>query len=140
MTTGRATTSSTRSRWVARPRPRDWLLAGLVLVSALLYFPLNHGPHGAHILTTSIDRSLPVVAPFAIPYIAFLPIFWLTVAFAFVTGRRFVIFAVAVASVYLVSDLVFALYPTFAPRPHHIDGFLSGSVRYVYRHDEPYND
>jgi hypothetical protein len=126
-------TASTRFAW---PTPRDWLLAAVVLVSALLYFPLNHSPAHPHVLTTSLDERIPVVSVFAIPYIAFLPIFWLTVIFAFLTRRPFASFALAIAAVYLASDIVFALYPTYAPRPHHV----SGLVRFVYNHDEPYND
>ena len=125
---------------IARPPWRDCLLASVVLVSALLYFPLNHGPLHPHILTTSLDGDLPVVPLFAVPYIAFLPIFWLTVVYAFIKGRDFAALALAIAFVYLASNLVFALYPTYMPRPHHVVGFLSGLVRYVYTHDRPYND
>jgi hypothetical protein len=125
---------------IARPTFRDCLLAFVVIVSALLYFPLNHGPPHPHILTASLNDDLPVVPLFAIPYIAFLPIFWLTVVYAFIKGQDFAAFALAIAFVYLASDLVYALYPTYVPRPHHVAGFLSGLVRYVYAHDQPYND
>jgi len=125
---------------IAWPAFRDCLLAFVVLVSALLYFPLNHGPPHPHILTTSLDGDLPVVPLFAIPYIVFLPIFWLTVVYAFIKGRDFAAFALAIAFVYLASDLAYALYPTYMPRPHHVAGFLSELVRYVYAHDRAYND
>jgi hypothetical protein len=125
---------------IARPTFRDCLLAFAVLVSALLYFPLNHGSSHTHILTASLNDDLPVVPLFAIPYIVFLPIFWLTVVYAFVNGRDFAVFALSIAFVYLVSDLVYALYPTYMPRPNHVAGFLSELVRYVYAHDNPYND
>jgi hypothetical protein len=125
---------------IARPTFRDCLLAFVVIVSALLYFPLNHGPSHPHILTASLNNELPVVPLFAIPYIVFMPIFWLTVIYAFIKGQSFVAFALAIAFVYLASDLVYALYPTYMPRPHHVAGFLSGLVRYVYAHDHPYND
>lgn len=125
---------------IARPKFRDCLLAFLVIVSALLYFPLNHGPPHPHILTASLDGALPVVPLFAIPYIAFLPIFWLTVAYAFIKRQNFAMFALAIAFVYLVSDIVYALYPTYVPRPDHVAGFLGELVRYVYAHDRPYND
>ena len=125
---------------IARPTFRDCLLAFAVLVSTLLYFPLNHGSPHAHILTTSLNDDLPVVPLFAIPYIVFLPIFWFTVVYAFVKGRDFAVFALSIAFVYFVSDLAYVLYPTYMPRPHHVAGFLSDLVRYVYAHDRPYND
>ena len=125
---------------IARPTLRDWVLAVAVLVSALLYFPLNHDSPNIHTLTASLNGDLPVVPVFAIPYLVFLPIFWLTVAYAFATGRDFTLFALSVAFAYFVSDLVYVLYPTYMPRPQHVTGFLSGLVRYVYSHDSPYND
>jgi hypothetical protein len=125
---------------IARLTFRNCLLAFAVLVSSLLYFPLNHGSSHAHILTKSLNDDLPVVPFFAIPYIVFLPIFWLTVVYAFFKGRDFALFALSIAFVYLVSDLIYALYPTYMPRPHDVAGFLSGLVRYVYAHDQPYND
>jgi hypothetical protein len=125
---------------IARPTFRDCLLAVAVIVSALLYFPLNHAPAHPHILTPSLNADLPVVPLFAIPYLVFLPVFWLVVAYAFIRGRDFAAFALAIAVVYFASDLVYALYPTYMPRPHHVAGFLSELVRYVYAHDRPYND
>jgi hypothetical protein len=125
---------------IARPTFRNCLLAFVVIISALLYFPLNHAPPHPHILTASLNGHLPVVPIFAIPYLVFLPIFWLTVAYAFIKGQDFATFALAIALVYLASDLVYALYPTYVPRPHHVAGFLSELVRYVYAHDNPYND
>jgi len=125
---------------LARPALSDCLLAFAVLVSALLYFPLNHDSLHTHILTASLNNDLPVVPLFAIPYLVFLPFFWLTAVYAFATGRDFALFALSIAFVYFVSDLVYALYPTFMPRPQHVAGFLSELVRYVYAHDSPYND
>jgi hypothetical protein len=123
-----------------RPTLRNCLLAFAVLVSAFLYFPLNHGSPHDHVLTASLNNDLPVVPVFAIPYLVFLPIFWLTVVYAFFEGRDFAVFALSITLVYLVSDLTYAFYPTYMPRPHHAAGFLGGLVRYVYSHDHPYND
>jgi PAP2 superfamily len=125
---------------IVRPAFRNCLLAFAVLVSALSYFPLNHGSPHTHVLTESLNDDLPVVPLFAIPYIVFLPIFWIAVVYAFVKGRDFAVFALSIAFVYFVSSLVYALYPTYVPRPQHVTGFLSELVRYVYAHDHPYND
>lgn len=140
MTTGQNAISRTRISGLTKPSGRDWLLAVVVLVVALLYFPLNQAPAHPHVLTTSLDSKLPVVPVFAVPYIGFLPVFWLTVLWAFATGRSFAQLALAIALVYGISDVVYALYPTYMPRPGHVHGFLSGLVRYVYANDHPYND
>jgi hypothetical protein len=125
---------------IARPTFLNCLLALAVLASALLYFPLDHASPHTHILTASLNGDLPVVPLLAIPYLVFLPIFWLTVLYAFVKGPDFAIFALSITIVYSVSNLVYALYPTYMPRPHHVAGFLSELVRFVYAHDHPYND
>jgi hypothetical protein len=125
---------------IARPTFFNCLLALAVLASALLYFPLDHASPHTHVLTASLNGELPVVPLFAIPYLVFLPIFWLTVLYAFVKGSDFAVFALSITIVYSVSNLVYALYPTYMPRPHHVAGFLSELVRFVYAHDHPYND
>lgn len=122
------------------PAFRDWFLLAAVLVSTFLYFPLNHGSTHIHTLTRSWNNDLPVVPVFAVPYLVFLPVFWLTAAYAFFWGRDFAMFALSIAIVYFVSDLVYVLYPTYMPRPDQVVGFLSGLVRYVWAHDDPYND
>jgi hypothetical protein len=118
----------------------DWLLAIIVLIAAVLYFPLNHGPPHPHILTTALDGDIPLVPVFGFPYLVFLPVFWLTVAAAFLADRNFARFVIAVAIVYVVCDVIYAVYPTYMPRPQHVHGFLSGVVTYIYAHDHPYND
>jgi membrane-associated phospholipid phosphatase len=41
---------------------------------------------------------------------------------------------------FAASDVIFTIYPTYAPRPSEVSGFGASWLRYVYRHDNPYND
>lgn len=115
------------------------LLVVLVLV-AYAYEPLNHHIGGTHDLVTTLDRQMPVIPIFAIPYIAFLPLFWLLVIYSLVTNRLFVQLVLTAIAVYTCSDVVFVTFHTFAPRPHIGTGFPNDLVRFIYAHDKPYND
>lgn len=135
------TQTARHQRWtVTPPSFLHWLLAAGVLATTLLYFPLNHGTADQHVLITSLDAHLPFVPAFALPYLLFLPVFWLVVAYSFFTRRGFSQLALAIIITYLCSDITYALYHTYMPRPDNVTGTLSGLVKFVYTHDQPYND
>jgi len=114
-------------------------LAALVLMAAL-YRPLNKRPH-QRVLSVPIDRRLPMVPPLAVPYLAFLPIYWFTVLRAFAKDREFEQLATTATIVYGVSNLTYLVYQTHMPRPTEIPGVPGASlVRLVYSHDNPYCD
>lgn len=132
-----STIATTRSRptWTLQ-----LALLGLLVLLALAYEPLNHHIGGTHDLATSLDHQIPVISLFAIPYLVFLPLFWLLVLYALLTNRLFAQLALTAIVVYACSDVVFATFHTFAPRPHIGTGFLNELVHFIYSHDEPYND
>ncbi len=101
--------------------------------------PLNHSS-SPHVLTAALNREIPLVTPFAVPYIPFLPIFWLTVLYAYLSDRRFVLLAGTALVVYTASDIVYATFQTYVPRPHVGTGLFPDLVKFIYSHDHPYND
>lgn len=115
------------------------LLAG-VLLAALIYFPLNHNVANTHILAGSLDARLPVVPVFAIPYLALPLIFWLVFLYAWLTGKQFIKLATVLIIVLGLSDIIYSIFPTHVPRPQYLSGFFAGLVRFIYRHDQPFND
>jgi hypothetical protein len=137
-------TADTLRRLVSPRSPSIWtrqlILAAALIIVALGYLPLNHYFSDTHNLATAIDRKVPVVPVFAVPYIIFLPLFWLLLLYALLANRLFTLLATAALIVYGCSDLVFATFHTFAPRPHIGPGLLNELVHFVYKHDKPYND
>jgi|SRR5689334_20677429 len=121
-------------------RFRRPILVAAVLLSTILYFPLNHAFADQHVLTTSLEDRLPVVPVFAVPYLLFLPVFWLTVIYSLITDRGFTQLALGIALAYFVSDAIYLVFHTYMPRPSHVSGAFSGLVHFVYSHDHPYND
>jgi PAP2 superfamily len=123
-----------------RRRAVDVMLLLAAVAAALLYLPLNH-PRDPHLVQTALDPHTPLVPVFAVPYLAFLPIFWLTLLAALFTQRRYRAFVVTVIVVYCVSDVVYALYQTHVPRPSvEGGGPFNALIRFVYSNDHPYND
>jgi membrane-associated phospholipid phosphatase len=124
-----------------RPSRRDSLLLASLVVASAAYFPVNRAIDEATVLYTGIDEELPVVAALALPYLAFLPAYWLTVAWAFVAARNFERLALAGVGIALVGLVVFVSFPTHAPRPRIEDsGWANDALRFVYANDRPYND
>jgi membrane-associated phospholipid phosphatase len=92
-------------------------------------------------LNTGLDSSIPFVPVFSIPYLLFLPVFWLLFLYAFIKDKKFIALAVTIIVVHLISYLFFAFYQTEVIRPQIVGaGLLNDLVRFVYGHDAPYND
>jgi membrane-associated phospholipid phosphatase len=77
----------------------------------------------------------------AIPYILFVPIFWLIFIYAYLTqNKQFKVLALTIIIVHLISYLFYVFYQTHIPRPSiHGTGFALDLVRFIYSHDAPYN-
>jgi len=111
----------------------------LVVVTGSAYLVLNTPTAGAHVLRTRLDEHIPLVPAFAVPYVVFLPIASVVVLLAFLCDRRFDQLALALITVYTISDAIFAAFPTRVPRPAVSgDDAFSRLLRYVYARDEPY--
>lgn len=129
---------------MTRQRPLvliDGVLAVGVLSSAAVYLFVNHRTAHTHDLSLSLDSHIPLLTPFAVPYLLFFPFFWGTYIYALCTGRRFRAFAATAIVVFVVSDLTFVFFQTHVDRPHVEGGggVFSYMVRTIYEHDEPYN-
>lgn len=120
-------------------RTLSWLLS--IPLVGMIYVYLNHAGGPAHSLVTDMDRQIPFLKIFIVPYLS-----WY--AFLFVT---FVYLAVKHKELYfqtlvkfllglLICYGVYAVYQTYVPRPVLTgDGFLDRLVGFVYSSDEPLN-
>ncbi|CAN7233732.1 phosphatase PAP2 family protein [Paenibacillus sp. LjRoot56] len=123
----------------------SYLLAcsGLLLIPlvGLIYIHLNQDNGTAYSLMTDLDRQIPFIQGFVVPYLSwylFLAVGFLYLAYQdrsnyFQTLVEFVIGLLLCYSVY-------AIYQTTVPRPD-IEGsdWLLRTVQWVYRSDEPFN-
>ncbi|KRF07109.1 hypothetical protein ASG89_17295 [Paenibacillus sp. Soil766] len=123
----------------------SYLLAcsGLLMIPlvGLIYIHLNQDPGNAYSLMTDLDRQIPFIQGFVVPYLSwyvFLAVGFLYLAYRdrsnyFQTLVEFIIGLLLCYSVY-------AIYQTTVPRPD-IEGsdWMLRTVQWVYRSDEPFN-
>lgn len=118
------------------------LVLGVTAISlSLFYDALNHGPY-VLFLRTPLDDAIPVVGPFAIPYVSLRPFIYLSaVLFLLFRVRIYRSAAVAMIVVLLVSYAFYAFLQTYIDRPAIIgEDLFSRLIREVYASDQPYND
>jgi membrane-associated phospholipid phosphatase len=126
---------------------RGWGLAvSLLLIPAILgtnliYDGLNHGPNRIF-LETALDRALPVVPIFAVPYVSLIPYIGVSlIAFLFLRVRVYRSAAITMIVVWFISYAFYFFLQSYIARPD-ITGTdpFSAMVRTIYRSDQPYND
>ena len=148
-----AATSAPSSRWLNIQlrrgilAERGWgLIVSLLLLPAILgtnlvYDPLNHGPN--HIfLQTPLDRALPVVPIFAIPYVSLILYIGVSlIAFLLSRVRVYRSAALTMIIVWFISYAFYFFLQSYIARPQ-ITGTdpFSGLIRSIYASDQPYND
>jgi len=92
-------------------------------------------------LITPLDRQIPFLPAFIIPYIVWYPFIALTLLFIFLKDVR-VYFKTLLALCLglLVSYVFYYYFQTTVPRPQVGErGILNYLVQFIYRHDLPYN-
>ena len=126
---------------------RGWgLIVSLLLIPAILgtnliYDSLNHGPNRVF-LETPLDRALPVVPIFAIPYVSLIPYIGVSLlVFLFFRVRVYRSAALTMIIVWFISYAFYFFLQSYIARPH-ITGTdpFSGMIRSIYAADQPYND
>jgi membrane-associated phospholipid phosphatase len=117
------------------------LLVPAILGTSLIYEPLNHGPNRIF-LETPLDRALPVVPIFAIPYLSLIPYIAVSIlAFLFIRARVYRSAAMTMIIVWFISYACYFFLQSDVARPA-ITGTdpFSAMVRSIYAGDRPYND
>jgi membrane-associated phospholipid phosphatase len=117
------------------------LLIPAVLGTNLIYESLNHGPNRIF-LETPVDRALPVVPVFAIPYVSLIPYIGVSlIVFLFFRVRVYRSAAITMIIVWFISYAFYFFLQSYIARPQ-ITGTdpFSGMIRSIYASDRPYND
>jgi membrane-associated phospholipid phosphatase len=116
-------------------------LGVLAIVASLFYDALNHGPY-VLFLRSPVDDLIPVIGPFAVPYVSLRPfIYGSALLFLLFRARIYRSTAVAMTIALLVSYAFYAGLQTYVERPVLTGGdVFSQLIRDVYAADQPYND
>ncbi|MBC2579049.1 phosphatase PAP2 family protein [Clostridium sp. DJ247] len=107
----------------------------------ILYMYLNNSLRGVHYLITNIDRKIPFIKIFAIPYLVWYPFIVITlVYFCFYYRKTYykVIFSFVIGM--LICYASFYFFQTGIQRPElYGNDFLTELIRFIYNTDKPYN-
>ncbi len=133
-----------RAGVLGEPRTAAVLTVALLLAAyavSLLYEPLNHGPNRIF-LRTPLDRDIPLVPVFVIPYLSLTPLLVASLlGFLAFRARLARSAALALIIAWLVSFAFYLLLQSYVARPSLSgNGLLTGWLRDVYAGDRPYND
>ena len=125
------------------PRGATFTLAlgAVAIVTSLFYDALNHGPY-VLFLRTPLDDLIPVVGPFAIPYVSLRPfVYGSALLFLLFRARIYRSAALSMTITLVVSYAFYAFAQSYIERPvlTGTDVF-SQMIREVYAGDQPYND
>ncbi|MBU8918418.1 phosphatase PAP2 family protein [Bacillus sp. FJAT-29953] len=127
---------------------KKWKIVGVLcflfsIPAMMLIYPyLNTPTRGVHTLITSLDKTIPVVKLFVIPYAAWIVYITITlVYFCFkdtsIAFKTILVFDLGL----LASFLIYYFYQTEGPvRPEIVgNDLLSRMLQFVYQIDHPYN-
>ncbi|WP_318509136.1 phosphatase PAP2 family protein [Bacillus sp. T3] len=124
---------------------KSYLLTVSSLISipllGLIYVYLNHPGPKVHSLVTDLDRQIPFIKIFVIPYL-----FWyvfIFIGFLYLAYKNRKLFFQTLLQFNigrLICYGVYIVYQTHVPRPQLTgDNWLINLVHFVYRSDEPFN-
>lgn len=117
------------------------ILIFFIPFSNIIYVHLNNSSRGIHSLVTDIDKSIPFIKAFAIPYLLWLPFLTITLIYLCFHYRK-VYYEVIISIVVgvMLCFIIYYFFQTTVPRPK-LSGndFLTNLVRYVYSTDNPFN-
>ncbi|GCD09479.1 phosphatase PAP2 family protein [Clostridium tagluense] len=117
------------------------LLIGSIPFSNLFYWTLNNTQRGVYDLTTDLDRFLPLIKVFIIPYMTL----WFFLAFCFVYlcfKNRKVYYKIMLTLIlcYVVAFITFYFFQTTVARPIVTgEDIFSKLILFTYSSDMPYN-
>ncbi len=107
----------------------------------VFYLLLNNPYRGVHSLVTDIDRSLPFLSIFILPYSGWYIFIFATLTYLCLRDRKTYYNALASINISLIiCYLIYFFYQTTVPRPALAgNDFFTQMVTWVYTKDQPFN-
>lgn len=106
-----------------------------------IYGFLDNGNGAVYSLVTDLDRAVPFLKIFVIPYMLWYPFLYGSLIFMCIKDKTAYYSAVfSIVFGMLISYLVYHVFQTTVPRPEISgSGFLSGALAFIYGNDQPFN-
>ncbi|UJF33969.1 phosphatase PAP2 family protein [Paenibacillus hexagrammi] len=125
------------------PKSMLWALGSLGLIPLIgtIYVHLNHAGGISHSLVTDLDRQLPFLPVFVIPYLSWYV--FLAVSFVYLICKHQEVYyrtLIQFLAGLLLCYGIYAVYQTYVPRPEVTGtGTIQKLMGWVYDNDEPFN-
>lgn len=113
----------------------------LIPLINIIYAHLNNSARGTHSLVTDIDKSVPFIKSFAVPYIMWFPFLVITLIYLCFRNKE-VYYRVIISLILglMICFLTYYFFQTAVPRPQLTgNDFLTNLVRFIYFTDNPFN-
>ena len=109
--------------------------------SNIIYCLLNNVNRGTHSLVTDLDRAVPFLKIFILPYLIwYFFIFGTLTYFCFKDRKIYYRTLLSINLGLLIAYGIYFFFQTNVPRPDLISNdFLTGLIAFVYNTDKPYN-
>ncbi len=118
-------------------------LLGMLIFPVLgwLYAQVNHPANQVYSLVTDLDRIIPVVKAFVLPYSVWIFYIYICLIYFFMKDRK--VYARTLLTYTICALICYSIYMVFqttVPRPY-VDGTdpISRLLDYIYGHDAPFN-
>ncbi|MBU3180434.1 phosphatase PAP2 family protein [Clostridium psychrophilum] len=117
------------------------VLIGCIPFSNLFYWKLNNTQRGIYNISTSLDRFLPLIKIFIIPYMSL----WFFLAFCFVylcfkNKKVYYETMITLCLCYVVAFITYYFFQTTVPRPMVTgNDVFTKLILFTYHSDEPFN-
>lgn len=117
------------------------VLIGCIPFSNLFYWKLNNTQRGIYNISTSLDRFLPLIKIFIIPYMSL----WFFLAFCFVylcfkNKKVYYETMLTLCLCYVVAFITYYFFQTTVPRPMVTgNDVFTKLILFTYHSDEPFN-
>lgn len=110
-------------------------------LTGLAYPLLNNASNGAQSLVTEVDRAIPFVKEFIIPYVLWYPFIFACLLYFFMKDRRVYFKTLISINIGMITSfIIYLVFQTHVPRPA-LEGndLFTRLVGAIYNGDNPYN-
>ena len=112
-----------------------------IIVSNIFYKLLNNGDGNINSLVTNVDKTIPFLKIFILPYITWYGYITIGLIYLCMKNRKTYYTSLISLNIGLaICYIIYALFQTTVPRPIVTDSdILSKLVTMIYKHDNPFN-
>ena len=113
-------------------------ITAIVLASFGIYKKLNERSSPGAVLMTRLDRAIPFVPAFSVPYLLYIPYLFGIVGYGILATPYYAEIAASALAVQLAAAAIYRIHATSVPRPAVTGNDLfSRLTKFIYRNDRP---